>query len=95
MKETTINKQFGATVREIREAAGTSLRELARRLGWSAAYVSDIERGRRNPPGQATEVEAWADAIGAGNLEELMELAEQGRPRRCSDCPLTKGEHDE
>lgn len=83
-------KQFGPTVREIREAAGISLRELARRLGWSAAYVSDIELGRRNPPGRATQVWAWADAIGAGEarIVELMELAEQGRPRRCADCPL-------
>ena len=56
--------------------------------------MSDIERGRRNPPGRATEVKAWADAIGAGNLEELMELAEQGRLRRCADCPLTKKGED-
>ena len=87
-KETTINKQFGATVREIREAAGISLREVARHLGWTPAYVSDIELGRRNPPGRVTQIWAWADAIGAGSLEELMELAEQGRPRRCADCPL-------
>lgn len=84
-------KQFGPTVREIREAAGINLRELARRLGWSPAYVSDIERGLRNPPGRATQIAVWADAIGAGNLEELMELAERGRPRRCTDCSLTGG----
>lgn len=90
---TTIDptNNFGATVRTIRESNGISLRELARRLGWSAAYVSDIERGRRSPPGVGTQVQAWADAIGAPNLEELMELAEQGRTRRCADCPLTKG----
>lgn len=92
-KEATINKQFGATVRTIREAAGISLRELARRLGWTPAYVSDIELGRRNPPGRASQVCAWADAIGVGEARtvELMVLAEQGRPRRCVDCLLTKG----
>jgi transcriptional regulator with XRE-family HTH domain len=82
MTSPTINKQFGPTVRTIREAAGISLRELARRLGWSAAYVSDIELGRRNPPRLGTRVQAWADAIGAGNLEELMELAERSRAGR-------------
>jgi predicted transcriptional regulator len=33
-----------------RERAGISLREMARRLGFSAAYVSDFERGNRQPP---------------------------------------------
>lgn len=80
-------------MREIRENAGISLRELARRLGWTPAYVSDIELGRRNPPGRAPQIMAWADAIGADEARtvELVELAGQGRPRRCSDCPLTKG----
>jgi len=80
--------QFGAAVRTIREGNGITLRELARRLGWSAAYVSDIERGRRSPPGLGTQVQNWADAIGAANLEELMELAARGRSRPCGDCPL-------
>lgn len=35
-------------IREAREKKGISLRELARRIGKSAAYVSDIELGRRN-----------------------------------------------
>lgn len=85
------NNQFGTTVRSIREANGISLRELARRLGWSAAYVSDIERGRRSPPGVPWQVQNWALIIGATNWDELLELAEQGRPRPCADCPLTKG----
>jgi transcriptional regulator with XRE-family HTH domain len=31
-----------------RERAGVCLREAARRLGTSAAYLSDVERGARN-----------------------------------------------
>ena len=38
----------GAWLRLRREMAGLTLRELARRLGYSAAYLSDIERNRRN-----------------------------------------------
>ena len=34
-------------LRSIREASGLSLRKMAERLGFSAPYISDIERGRR------------------------------------------------
>jgi transcriptional regulator with XRE-family HTH domain len=37
----------GANVRALRLKKGVCLREVARRLGWSAAYVSDLELGRR------------------------------------------------
>lgn len=35
-------------LREVRERANLSLREVARQLNYSPAYVSDIELGRRN-----------------------------------------------
>lgn len=38
----------GQRFRAAREAAKISLREMARRLGMSAPYVSDLELGRRN-----------------------------------------------
>ncbi len=34
-------------MRSLRELAGISLRDAAKRLGLSAPYVSDLERGRR------------------------------------------------
>jgi DNA-binding transcriptional regulator YiaG len=37
----------GASLREIRENAYLGLREFAERIGLSAAYVSDVELGRR------------------------------------------------
>lgn len=37
----------GAHLRALRERRGLSLREMARRLAWSASYLSDVERGRR------------------------------------------------
>lgn len=37
----------GAAMRKRREDAGVSLREMGRRLGVSAAYLSDLELGRR------------------------------------------------
>src|SRR5438128_2224371 len=42
---------FGATVRALRQEAGMSLNELARRAGVDPAYIHRIEaRGTRRPP---------------------------------------------
>lgn len=38
---------FGKSVRQRREQLGISLREMARRVGISAVYLGDIERGNR------------------------------------------------
>ena len=48
----TINRSsdFGEVVRRRRLKARITLRAMARELGVSAAYISDIELGHRNPP---------------------------------------------
>lgn len=38
---------FGMAARVLRKSAGLSLREVARRMGFSAPYVCDLEYGRR------------------------------------------------
>jgi transcriptional regulator with XRE-family HTH domain len=45
----TITKTKGnpAYLRQAREQAGVSLRAMARAVGYSAPYVSDLERGHR------------------------------------------------
>lgn len=40
---------FGTKIREFREAKDFSLRELAKRIGVSAPFLSDVELGRRYP----------------------------------------------
>lgn len=40
---------FGSELRRIREAAGIPLSQFARSLGVSAAYLSDVELGNRQP----------------------------------------------
>jgi transcriptional regulator with XRE-family HTH domain len=40
---------LGERIRELREERDMSLRELAKKLGCSAAFLSDIELGRRYP----------------------------------------------
>lgn len=36
-------------LRKLRESKGIQLREIARQMNFSAAYVSDVERGNRTP----------------------------------------------
>jgi transcriptional regulator with XRE-family HTH domain len=40
---------LGAYIRELRDKKDMSLREFAKRLACSAAFISDIELGRRHP----------------------------------------------
>lgn len=42
-------KTLGQRIRELREEGDLSLRELGKKLGVSAAFLSDIELGRRYP----------------------------------------------
>jgi transcriptional regulator with XRE-family HTH domain len=44
-----MKKTLGERIRELREDVDLSLRELARRLDVSAAFMSDVELGRRFP----------------------------------------------
>lgn len=45
----------GENVRRLRLAAGMTQEQLAERSGFSQQYISDLERGRRNP----TVVSLW------------------------------------
>lgn len=42
--------QFGEFIAEKRKGQGSSLRGMADELGITPAYLSDIEKSRRNPP---------------------------------------------
>ena len=44
-------KALGEYIRELREDKDLSVRELAKRLGLSAPFLSDVELGRRYPSG--------------------------------------------
>jgi transcriptional regulator with XRE-family HTH domain len=77
-------KTFGERVRELREQKGMSLRELAKQLLVSAAFLSDIELGRRYPsdkvlPKMASILEASVEDLKAYDsrppVEEIKRLA--------------------
>ena len=60
------NGQFGAQLRAARKAAGFGLRELARRVGISPPFLSDIELGRRLPSDDV--LLALTSTVGASNV---------------------------
>jgi transcriptional regulator with XRE-family HTH domain len=49
MSANTENISLGQKLRQMRESAGISLRELAREVNVSAPFLSDVELGRRFP----------------------------------------------
>jgi transcriptional regulator with XRE-family HTH domain len=78
-------KTFGQHIRDLREAQDISLREFAKKLGdLSAAFVSDVELGRRFPSDKVLEkmahiLKVTADELRAydprPSIEELKRLA--------------------
>lgn len=70
---------FGAKIRHLREQAKKSMKDLANALGVSVVYISDIERGRRNPP-QGDKLHKIADFLNISREEvETWALKERKR----------------
>jgi transcriptional regulator with XRE-family HTH domain len=44
-----VQKRLGLAVKEVRTAKAVTQEELSRRTGLHPTYISDIERGARNP----------------------------------------------
>ena len=44
-----MRKLVGRNVRAVRQASGMTQEQLAEESGFSQQYISDLERGRRNP----------------------------------------------
>ena len=62
--------RLGKRVRELRIAAGLSQEELAFRADMKRSYVTDLERGTRNPSVRALERLAIALGVAASALLE-------------------------
>lgn len=63
-----IRTRLGQNVRRLREANGWSQEDYADRAGIHRTYVSDIERGRRNPTISVVEKLAEPLGVTAGQL---------------------------
>lgn len=64
-------KTLAQRIRELREEKDLSLRELARKLGVTAPFLSDIELGRRNPSDKVLAKLAQALGTSADELRQF------------------------
>lgn len=64
------NRAFGQRLRELRMERKMLQNSFAELCGISSAYLSDIERGKRNPPGHEVILE-WAALLDADLAEEI------------------------
>lgn len=73
---------FGAKLRELREARGVSLADMASELGISSAYLSALEHGKRGRPSWylIQRIIAFFNIIW-DDAEQLQELARISHPR--------------
>lgn len=67
--------KFGVYVRDRRKDLGVSLRELAEKLGISAAYLSDIEKGNRKAPLEHLEQLAVLLQVEENEMEFYFDLS--------------------
>jgi len=63
-----IRTRLGHNIRQLREAKGWSQEDYADRAGIHRTYVSDIERGRRNPTITVVEKLAKPFGVSPGSL---------------------------
>jgi transcriptional regulator with XRE-family HTH domain len=73
---------FGAKLRQLRRERGIQLKEMAKGLGVSAAYLSALEHGHRGRPNRAFvhRICAYLNIIW-DEAEELQALAQLSHPR--------------
>ena len=69
----TFQARFGSVVRSQRQSEGISQEELAHRSGLHRTYVTDVERGARNP--SLNSIKKLSDALGV-SLSDLFGLVE-------------------
>jgi len=74
--EKSLKAGLGAAIRYERSVLGISQEELAHRSGLHRTYVSDLERGSRNPSIESIEKLAQALQV---SVAELFERAGNGK----------------
>jgi transcriptional regulator with XRE-family HTH domain len=72
-------KTFGSTLKQLRLDAGIGLRELAKMIGKSPSYLSEIESNRVSPPSAGMILDI-AGALG-GYKNELLAAASKMDPQ--------------
>ena len=83
-------KTLGEHIRELREERDLSLRELATKIEVSAAFMSDVELGRRHPSDK--HMVAVARALGT-SLEDLQQFDTRPPLREFRKATLSNPEY--
>lgn len=80
--------EFGAYIAQKRVEKDVKLKPIAEKLGVSVTYLSDIIKGRRNPP-DIEGLTALADALNLNDEErdEMFDLAGRERNQVSPDLP--------
>lgn len=80
--------KFGKFVTKRRKDKGLSLRKMADLVGFSPAYWSDIEKGRRNPP-NIDKLEEIAEILNLSQEEKenMIDMASEDRDEIPMDLP--------
>ncbi len=76
-KKTPNQIRLGKAVKTVRTKAGKTQEQVANAIGMHATYISDIERGARNPSWEA--VARLAKGIGVGVADIAAEYDRRGR----------------
>jgi transcriptional regulator with XRE-family HTH domain len=69
-----MRRLVGENVKRLRTARGLTQEQFAERSGFSQQYISDLERGRRNPT--VVSLFELAQALDAGPRDLIADLAE-------------------
>ena len=79
---------FGEFLQRKREESKITLRKLAEKLNFSAPFLSDVEKGRRNPP-DLTKLEQIADILNLSLTDKqiMFDLAGKKRESVAPDLP--------
>ena len=80
--------EFGAFIARKRLEKDVKLKPIAEKVGVSVTYLSDIIKGRRNPPDK-TGLEALAEILNLTEIEknEMFDLAGKDRNQVSPDLP--------
>lgn len=80
--------EFGAYIAQKRIEKDVKLKPIAEKLGVSVTYLSDIIKGRRNPP-DIDGLEALAEVLGLSEDEKnvMLDLAGRERNQVSPDLP--------
>ena len=85
---TTAPANFGEFLQRKREEKQITLRKMAEQLGFSAPFLSDVEKDRRNPP-ELAKLEQIAEILGHDDNDKqtMYNLAGKKRDSVAPDLP--------